>query len=135
MVMNSSDSIEREIIARAQAAKLRLRFDKVAVRVVERLKAALAGDVPEGHAVIFTISAPIGLPGRTALALENLIRSAPPVTERRETIHDNDVQIRWLSGVPQQRPRAMGFVHSAASDAVMILDLAEARLVAPDAEP
>jgi hypothetical protein len=43
-----ADMVEREIIARLRAAKLRLRFDKVALRLVGRLKAALASVVPEG---------------------------------------------------------------------------------------
>ena len=65
-----ADTIEREIIARLEAAKLRLRFDKVALRLVGGLKAALASVVPEGETVVFTISAPIRLPAKTAVALE-----------------------------------------------------------------
>jgi hypothetical protein len=41
--------VEREIIAQFGAAKLRLRFDKVALRLVGGLKAALARAVPEGE--------------------------------------------------------------------------------------
>ena len=44
-----ADTVEREIITRLRAAKLRLRFDKAALRVVGRLKIALAGVVPEGE--------------------------------------------------------------------------------------
>jgi hypothetical protein len=62
----AADTVEREIIARLGAAKLRLRFDKVALRLVGGLKAALASVVPEGETVAFTITAPIRLPAKTA---------------------------------------------------------------------
>ena len=48
-----ADTVEREIITRLRAAKLRLRFDKAALRVVGRLKIALAGVVPEGETVVY----------------------------------------------------------------------------------
>ena len=59
--------LEREIAALAAAAKLRLRFDKVMVRLAGQLKAALGGSVPDGEAVIFTVTAPIKLPGNPPL--------------------------------------------------------------------
>ena len=50
-----ADTFEREIIARLGAAKLRLRFDKVALRLVGGLKAALA--LPVGRLVKSTVAA------------------------------------------------------------------------------
>jgi hypothetical protein len=126
-----ADTVEREINARLQAAKLRLRFDKVAVRLVGALKAALAGVVPEGETVVFTITAPIRLPAKTAAALQNMLRDGATDAERRETIHHNEVRIRRLKGVAQHMPKVLGFVHNLESDAVDILDLAEARLLDP----
>ena len=75
-----ADTIEREIVARLEAAKLRLRFDKVALRLVRGLKAALASVIPEGQAVVFAISAPIRLPAKTEMALEQYgaLRPARP---------------------------------------------------------
>lgn len=122
-------TVEREIIARLRAAKVRLRFDKVALRLVGRLKAALASAVPEGQTVIFTISAPIRLPGKTAEALETMMRSDPPNAECGEIVHDNEVRTRLLRGVPKHMPKVLGFVHSVESDAGAILALAEARLL------
>ncbi len=120
--------VEREIVARLAAAKFRLRFDKVALRFVTLVKAALAGAVPEGESVVFTITAPIRSPAKAALAVESLARACPPGSERRATIHDNEVRVRRLTGVPKRMPRALGFVHNVESDAGAVLDLAEARL-------
>jgi hypothetical protein len=127
-----ADTIEREIVARLRAAKLRPRFDKVALRFVGGLKAVLAGVVPEGQIVVFTISAPIRLPGKTAVALENMVRSGPCDAERREIVHDNKVRIRRLGSRPKHMPKVLGFVHSVESDAGAILALAEARLLEPN---
>jgi hypothetical protein len=129
-----ADTVEREIIARLKAAKLRLRFDKVALRLVGGLKAALASVVPEGQTVVFTISAPIRVPEKTAGALKNMVRSAPAV-ERREIVHDNEVRTRPVTGVPKHMPEVLGFVHSVESDAGAILALAEARLLDPNGDP
>jgi len=132
--VTKADAVEREVIARLRAAKLRLRFDKVALRLVGGLKAALADVVPEGQTVLFTITAPIRLPGKTALALEAMMRSAAPGAERREIVHDNEIRTLRLTGVPRHMPKVLGFVHSAESDAGAILTLAEARLLEPNGE-
>jgi hypothetical protein len=52
------------------AAKPRLRFDKVATRLIERLQAALAENVPDRMTVVLTITAPIRLASKTAAVLE-----------------------------------------------------------------
>jgi hypothetical protein len=124
-----ADTVEREIIARIGAAKLRLRFDRVALRLVGGLKAALASAVPAGETVVFTISAPIRLSAKTALALDRLLRDGLTDGERREIIHGNEVRSRRLKGVPKHMPKVMGFVHNQESDAGAILALAEAQLL------
>ena len=88
--------------------------------------------MPEGQSLVFTIAAPIRLPKKTALALESLARSCPPDAERRETVHDNEVRARRLTGVPRHMPKALGFVHNVESDAGAIFTLAEALLLAPN---
>ena len=127
-----ADAVEREIIARLTAAKLRLRFDKVALRLSGGLKAALASAVPEGQAFLFTISAPIRLPGKTAAALEKLARSEPQEGERPEIVHGNEVRLRRLRGARKAMPRVLVFVHNADSDASAILAVAEALLLDPN---
>jgi hypothetical protein len=127
--MIHADIVEREIIARIRAAKLRLRFDKVALRLVGDLKAASADVVPEGQTVVFTIRAPIRLPAKTAVALQNLLLDGPMDAERREIVHGNEVRIRRLKEVPKHRPKVLGFVHNLQSEAGAILALAEERLL------
>jgi hypothetical protein len=134
--MIDADAIEREILGRIKAAKLELRFDKVVARLVGGLKAALAGVVAEGQAVVFTVAAPIKLPAKTAAALEGLLRDCPPGGERREVLHGNPVRVRRLAGVAPHMPKALGFVHNPKSDAGLILDLAAARLLSsPRVQP
>ena len=61
-----------------------------------------------------------------------MARSCPPDAELREVIHDNEVRVRRLTGVPQYMPKALAFVHNPESDARAILTLAEALLLAPN---
>ena len=94
------------------AAKPRLRFDKVATRLIERLQAALGETVPDGITVLLTITAPIRLASKTTTALEGKIRT---LFERESasrdvkiTIHENRVQIRVLTEVSKQVPKMDG---------------------------
>jgi hypothetical protein len=120
--------IERTIFERVKAAKIRLRFDKVVLRVVGELRAALVDGVPDGGAIIFTLSAPIRHPAKTATEVESLLRGSSAPGERREMVHGNDLRIRRLTGLPAHMPKVLGFVHHPASDAGVILTIAEARL-------
>jgi hypothetical protein len=117
--------IEQEIVKRLAAAKIRLRFDKVARGLVGDVRAALAGFVPDGEAVLFACTAPIRLAGRTAKSLETLARQG---FAGNEELLGNQVHLRHVRGVPAGRPRVLGFVHNPGLDAGMILDIAEARL-------
>ena len=67
-------AINQRIAERGDLTKPRLRFDRVALRLVGGLQAALSEFVPDGEAVILTITAPIRLPSKTAAALESKIR-------------------------------------------------------------
>jgi hypothetical protein len=124
--------IEREIVERIAAAKLRLRFDKVVLRLIGGLKAALAEVVPEDQTVIFTLTAPIKLPAKTAAAIEELVRNGLHDSEVGTTLHGNQVRVRRVAGVPAEMPRVVGLVHNPESDASLILALAEARLLGRD---
>lgn len=112
---------------RANAAKPRLRFDKVATRLVERLRSVLSETVPDGMTVLLTITAPIRLPSKTAASLEDKIQT---LVERRstgrdakETIHGNRAQIRLLAGESARAPKMIGFVHNSDSDPVQLLNM------------
>lgn len=124
--------IEREIAERLKAAKLRLRFDKVALRLIGGLRSALAEIVPDDQTVIVTLTAPIRLPSRTAAAIEGLVRDGLPDKDVRRMIHNNQVRLRRVAGVAPEMPRVIGFVHNPESDAGLILTLAKARLLGQD---
>jgi len=102
----------------------------VVLRVIGLLQTTLAEVVPEGQAVLLTVSAPIRRPAKTAAALESFVRRGLSGEEVRDAIHGNEVRIRWVTGVPAPMPRVLGFVHNAESDAGLLLDLAESLLLA-----
>ena len=120
--------IEQEIFDRIAAAKIRLRFDKVVLRIRGDLKTALEEGMPAGHAMLFTLTAPIKLPGKTRDEMLGLIHGDFEAGE----IHGNQVRIRRLTSLPPQRPKVMLFVHNPDMDGRLVLDIAETRLRVPD---
>lgn len=112
----------------AARAHLRLRFDKVALRVIGMLRSSLAENVLEGEAVLFTITAPIRLPSKTVAGIEHLAKSIPSCAKIEDVVHGNDVRLRRLRRVHAPSPRVIGFVLNPESDAELLFDLAEARL-------
>jgi hypothetical protein len=126
--MTAPSAIEREIIERIVAAKIRLRFDKAVLRLVSGLKAALAEVIPEGQTLIFTVTAPIRRRAKMAAALEALVRAGLPNGDVRSTVEENDVRLRQVIDVPAHMPKVVGFVHTLESDAGFILALTESQL-------
>src|SRR5208282_6240305 len=110
------------------AAKPRLRFDKVATRLIERLQATL-GETrqPTGMTVLLTITAPIRLPSKTAASLEDKIQTllgrGSPGRDEKATIHGNRVQIRLLRDESERAPKIIGFVHNSGSDPLLLLNM------------
>lgn len=125
-------TIEREIGERARAAKLKLRFDKVVRRLTGDLKATLAGVLPEGRSVVITVTAPIKHPAKTAETLENIVRDGLAHAELCKTIHGNQVRIRSITHLATNMPEVLAFVHNTESDARLILNIAESRLLQRD---
>lgn len=119
--------IKQKFAERSGLTKPRLRFDRVALGFIARLQAALCEFVPDGQAVILTVTAPIRLPSKTAAALEQEIRaclarrSAP--VEVKDTIHGNRIRVRLMKGVPGRMSKVIGFVHNPGSDPEILLDL------------
>jgi hypothetical protein len=109
------------------AVKPRLRFDKVATRLIERLQATLGEAVPDGMTVLLTITAPIRLPSKTAASLEDkiqiLLRRRSPGRDEKDTIHGNRVQIRLLRDESERAPKMIGFVHNPDSDPLLLLHM------------
>ena len=120
-------TLTRRGTGQGNAAKLRLRFDKVATRLIERLQATLGETVPDGMTVLLTITAPIRLPSKTAAALEDkiqtLLRRGSPGQDKKDTIHGNRVQIRLLRDRSERAPKMIGFVHNSDSDPLLLLNM------------
>lgn len=117
-------------------ARPRLRFDKVATRLIKRLQATLGETVPDGMTVLLTITAPIRLPSKTAAALEAkiqtlLVRKSPG---RDDTIHGNRVRIRLLRDESGRSPKLIGFVHNPDSDPLLLLNVTRESLALISAE-
>jgi hypothetical protein len=120
-------TIKRHGTGLGNAAKPRLRFDKVATRLVERVQAALGETVPNGLTVLLTITAPIRLPSKTAASLEDRIHTllgrGSPDRDEKDTIHGNRIHIRLLRDGPERAPRMIGFVHNSDTDPLPLLEI------------
>jgi len=108
-------------------AKPRLRFDKVATRLIERLQATVGATVPDGMTVLLTITAPIRLPSKTAASVEDKIQTllgrGSPGRDEKDTIQGNRVRIRLLRDESGRAPQIIGFVHNADSDPLPLLNM------------
>jgi hypothetical protein len=113
------------IAARGDHTKPRLRFDRVAVKLVAGLQAAVSELVPDGQVVVLTVTAPIRLPAQTAAALESKVWEClarkTARAEVRETIHGNQIRVRVLRGLSRRMPKLIGFVHNPDSDNAGVL--------------
>jgi len=108
-------------------AKPHLRFDKVATRLMDRLRTSLAETVPEGMTVLLSVTAPIRLPSKTAASLEDNIKTLlarrSPGRDHKDTIHGNRVHIRFLKHESDRAPKTIGFVHNPASDPLLLFNM------------
>src|SRR5580700_6001092 len=120
-------TLKRRGTGQGNAAKPRLRFDKVATRLIERLRATLSETVPDGMTVLLTITAPIRLPSKTAASLEDKIQTllgrGSPGRDEKDTIHGNRVRIRLLRDESGRAPKMLGFVHNSDSDPLLLLNM------------
>ncbi len=131
------------------AAKPRLRFDKVVTRLMQRLQATLGKTMPDGMTVLLTVTAPIRLPAKTAASLEDKIqtllgRRSPgreglsrdePSRDVKGTIHGNRIRIRLLRDGSGRAPKLIGFVHNPDSDPLLFLNMTRELLesISPEA--
>ena len=110
------------------SGKPRLRFDKVVIRLMQRLEAALDEIVPGGKTVFLTVTAPIRLASKTADALENRIRILLTLRRRRseqDEIHGNRVRIEILKDGSGRAPKLLGLVHNADTDPSLLLNMTQ----------
>lgn len=128
----------RGAAGQSNAAKPRLRFDRVVTRLLGRLQAALGDVVPDGTTVLLTATAPIRLASKTAASLEEkihtLLRRGSRGRDATGAIHGNRVRIRLCGHGPERAPKMIGFVHNSESDPVLLLDMARELLEAIAAE-
>ena len=96
--------VEREIAERIKAAGIRLRFDKVVLRLVAGVREATAGLVRENDTVIFTLTAPIRQPAKTAAAIAELVRGNLPDGELRRAIFENQIGSSASCTIPDRTP-------------------------------
>jgi hypothetical protein len=126
-------------IDQGDAAKLRLRFDKVATALIERLQFALAETVPAGTTVLLGITAPIRLPAKTAATLKEriltLLERRSPGRDEKDAIHGNRVQILLLRGQSERAPKMIGFVHNPDLDPLLLFNMTRELLGLINAEP
>jgi hypothetical protein len=120
-------TLKRHGTGQDKATKPRLRFDKVATRLIEYLQATLGETVPDGTTVLLTITAPIRLPSRTAAALEDRIHTllgrGSRGRDEKDTIHGNRIQIRLLRDGSERAPRMIVFVHNSDTDPLLLLEM------------
>jgi hypothetical protein len=125
-------AIKQRIAERGDLTKPRLRFDRVALGLVGGLQAALSESVPDGVAVVLTVTAPIRLPSKTAAALESKIRDrlARPSAqvEVKDTIYGNQIRVRFVKRVSKRMSKVIGFVHNPDSDPDVLLRLTQSLL-------
>lgn len=125
-------ALESRAARRAKVSKPSLRFDRVALGLVDHLRTALSQSVPDGTTVVATITAPIKLPSRTAAAAEEKVRSllatrAAPA-RRTYTIHGNEIQVHLLKGGTRRTAKLIGFVHNPDSDPSILIEVARSLL-------
>ncbi len=128
-ILLSVAPLENRVRAPEGPAKPRLRFDKVALRFVADLRSALRDVVPAGKALIVTVTAPIRLASKSAVALEEDIRARlarrPDRLELAEVVNGNHIRAR-LGNAGSTRPGGVvGFVHNPDSDPAVLLDAAQ----------
>jgi hypothetical protein len=119
-------TLKRRGAAPTAASKPRLRFDRVATRLMQRLRDRLDEDAPDGTSVLLTITAPIRLPAKTAAALEDKIRArlrrGTAGRDEKDVIHGNQVRIRLLRDESGRAPGLIGLAHNSDSAPLQLLN-------------
>jgi hypothetical protein len=104
----------------------RLRFDRVALGLLERLRAAVHARALNGATVV-TITAPIQFPSRAAAMLEESIQVLVGRRSARRqlttTVHGNRVRIAILQAGRKSGSKLIGFVHNRDSDQKVLFEL------------
>ena len=120
---------EQRSADRTDPARPRLRFDKVARRLTGHLRDTLHAAVPEGRAALVTVTAPIRLAVKTAVALEAIVRDClmrgSGQAECQACINGNQVRVRVVQSSARLGSKVIGFVHNPRADSDRLLDMAQ----------
>ncbi len=112
--------------------KLGLRFDRVALRLIDELRNHVASEISLQRTVIVTVSAPIRLPGETAEKLKQkislLASSENQFVEIKSQMNGNRVRIKLIERHSRRSPQFIGLVHNQTSSAAEILNLVETQM-------
>jgi hypothetical protein len=114
-----------------RVAQLGLRFDRVAVRVLDQLRTYADACAPESVAVILTLTAPIRMPKQVVSALQRELSTLVEDgghTARNIALSGSQARLRLVEGLPKAAPKLLGFVHDPEVDPARIDDLAVAWL-------
>jgi hypothetical protein len=110
---------------RRLSAMPHLRFDKVATRLVEQLRAKCEEIVPNGITVLLAVTAPIRMAAKTIAAVEERMSSLliERARDAEETVYGNRVRLRILRSLPEPAPKLIGFVHNPETDPLQLFNL------------
>lgn len=89
----------------------RLRFDRVAQRVVRDLQAKLSSAMPRSTALIVSVTAPIRLPAKTVAELVPQL-AVPLARNFDKVVNGNRVRARIVRRCVQGAPRVVVFIHN-----------------------
>jgi hypothetical protein len=109
--------------------KLGLRFDRVALRLLDDLQVCSTRLVPKGKTLLVTVTAPICVPSKTATALEKKIEK---IFHQQNTsklvkmsIQKNQVQVKIVKNVQTKNLKFIGFIHNPTTKPKQLFDLTE----------
>lgn len=102
----------------------RLRFDRVAQRVVRDVQATLSGATPRNAVLIVTVTAPIRLPAKTVAELGRQL-AGPLVQDFDRVVCGNRVRARLIRRCVSGAPKVVVFIHNPAPAPGGLFKLAE----------
>ncbi len=110
-----------------------LRFDKVALRLIQHLQTSLRDHVPEEKTLFVTVTAPIRTPAKTGdetveQIRDWLSRSSSSHVDFRSTINDNQIRGRLGIGSSDRSQNVLVFVHNPETDTAALLNAAQSSL-------
>jgi hypothetical protein len=106
-------------------ARSGLRFDKVALGFVARIRDELSELVPAGKTLVVTCTAPIRKDSATSAELVELLAAAMARSGGRlefdKTIHGNRIRARMVKRASARAHKVVGFVHNPDVDVEKLL--------------